>query len=47
MTPTTLVDGQFSQRQERMTPGVSGPAASKVLLTELANYFDRAPRGVP
>ena len=28
-----------------MTKGASGPAAFKVLLAELADYFDRAPRG--
>ena len=28
-----------------MTKRASGPAAFKVLLTELADYFDRAPRG--
>ena len=40
-----LVDDLFSQLQERMTSGSSGPAAFKTLLADFADYFDRAPRG--
>ena len=40
-----LVDDLFSQLQERMMTGSSGPAAFKILLADFANYFDRAPRG--
>ena len=40
-----LIDDLFSQLQERMTSGSSGPAASKTLLTDFADDFDRAPRG--
>ena len=40
-----LVDDLCTQLQERMAKGASGPAAFKVLLAELADYFDRAPRG--
>ena len=40
-----LVDDLFSQLQERMTTGSSGPAAFKILLADFADYFDRAPRG--
>ena len=40
-----LVDNLFSQLQERMTSGVSGPVAFKTLLTDFAHYFDRPPRG--
>ena len=39
-----LVDDLFSQLQERMTSGSSGPAAFKTLLADFADYFDRAPR---
>lgn len=35
----------FAKLHERMTKGASGSAAFKVLLTELADYFDPAPRG--
>ena len=40
-----LVDDLFSQLQERMMTGSSGPAAFKILLADFADYFDRAPRG--
>ena len=40
-----LIDDLFSQLQERMTSGASGPMAFKTLLTDFADYFDRAPRG--
>ena len=40
-----LIDDLFSQLQERMTSRSSGPAAFKTLLTDFADYFDRAPRG--
>ena len=40
-----LVDDLFSQLEERMTTGSSGPAAFKTLLADFADYFDRAPRG--
>ena len=39
------VDDLFLQIQERLTSGSGGPAAFKILLTDLADYFDRAPRG--
>ena len=40
-----LVDDLFLQIQERLSSGSGGPAAFKILLTDLADYFDRAPRG--
>ena len=40
-----LVDDLFSQLQERMMTGSSGPAAFKIWLADFADYFDRAPRG--
>ena len=40
-----LIDDLFSQLQERMTSGPSGPVAFKTLLADFADYFDRAPRG--
>ena len=40
-----LVDDLFSQIQERITAGSSGPEALKILLADSADYFDRAPRG--
>ena len=40
-----LVDDLFSQLQERMTAGSSGPEAFKTLLADFAGYFDRAPCG--
>ena len=40
-----LADDLFSQLQERMTSGSSGPEAFKTLLADFADYFDRAPRG--
>ena len=40
-----LVDDLFSQLQERMMTGSSGPAAFKILLADFVDHFDRAPRG--
>ena len=40
-----LVDDLFSQLQERLSSGSGVPAAFKTLLTDFADYFDRAPRG--
>ena len=40
-----LVDDLFSQLQERMTAGSSGPEAFKTLLADFPDYFDRAPCG--
>ena len=40
-----LIDDIFAQLQERLASGVDGPAAFGTLLTDLADYFDRAPRG--
>ena len=40
-----LVDDLFSQLQERMTSGSSGPEAFKTLLADFTDYFNRAPRG--
>ena len=40
-----LVDDLFLQIQERLSSGSGGPAAFKILLTDFADYFDRAPRG--
>ena len=40
-----LVDDLFSQLQERLSSGSGGLAAFKTLLTDFADYFDRAPRG--
>ena len=40
-----LVDDLFSQIQERLSSGSGGPAAFKTLLTDFADYFDRAPPG--
>ena len=40
-----LVDDLFLQIQERLSSGSGGPAAFKILLTNLADYFDQAPRG--
>ena len=40
-----LIDDLFSQLQERLSSCSSGPAAFKILLTDFADYFDRAPRG--
>ena len=39
-----LIDDLFSQLQERITSGSSGPAAFKTLLADFADYLDRAPR---
>ena len=40
-----LVDDLFLQIQEKLSSGSGGPAAFKILLTDFANYFDRAPGG--
>ena len=40
-----LVDDLFLQIRERLSSGSGGPAAFKILLTDLADYFDRASRG--
>ena len=40
-----LIDDRFAQLQERLASGVNGPAAFGTLLTDVADYFDRAPRG--
>ena len=40
-----LVDDLFAQLQERPASGVDGPAAFRTLLTDVADHFDRAPRG--
>ena len=40
-----LVDDLFSQLQKRLSSGSSEPAAFKILLTDFAEFFDRAPRG--
>ena len=39
-----LVDDLFAQLQKRLAFGVDGPAAFRTLLTDVAGYFDRAPR---
>ena len=40
-----LVDDLFAQLQENLASGVDGPATFRTLLTDVADYFDRAPRG--
>ena len=40
-----LVDDLFAQLQERLASGVDGPGAFKTILTDVADHFDRAPRG--
>ena len=40
-----LIDDLFAQLQERLASGVDGPAAFGTLLNDVADYFDRAPRG--
>ena len=40
-----LMDDLFAQSQERLASRMDGPAAFRTLLTDVANYFDRAPRG--
>ena len=40
-----LVDDLFLQTQERLSSGSGGPAAFRILLTYVTEYFDRAPRG--
>ena len=40
-----LDDDLFAQLQERLTSSFRGPTALKTLLTDFADYFDRAPRG--
>ena len=41
-----LVDDLFAQLQERLTSEIDGPAGFRTLLIDVADYFDRAPRGV-
>ena len=36
------VDDLFAQLQERLTSGVDGPAAFRILLIDVADYSDRA-----
>ena len=38
-----LIHDLFAQLQERPASGVDGPAAFRTLLTDVADYFDRAP----
>ena len=38
-----LVDDLFAQLQENLASGVDGPATFRTLLTDVADYFDRAP----
>ena len=41
-----LVEDLFAQLlQERLVSGTYGPAASRALLIDVTDYFDRAPRG--
>ena len=40
-----LIADLFAQLQERLASGVDGPAAFGTLLTDVADYFDRTPRG--
>ena len=40
-----LVEDVFSQLQERVSSGSSGPDAFKILLADFGDFFDRAPRG--
>ena len=40
-----LIDDVFAQLQERLDSGADRPAAFRTLLTDFADYFDRAPRG--
>ena len=40
-----LIDDLFAQLQEKPTSGVDGPAVFGTLLTDITDYFDRAPRG--
>ena len=40
-----LVNDLFAQLQERLASGVDGPAAFRILLIDVTDYFDRAPRG--
>ena len=40
-----LIADLFAQLQERLASGVDGPAAFGTLLTDVTDYFDRAPRG--
>ena len=39
-----LIDDLFAQLKERLASDVDGPAAFGTLLTDVADYFDRAPR---
>ena len=40
-----LIDDLFAQLQERLASRVGGPVAFGTLLTDVADYFDRVPRG--
>ena len=40
-----LVDDLSAQLQEGLASGVDGPAAFRIVLTDVTYYFDRAPRG--
>ena len=40
-----FIDDLFAQLQERLALGMDEPAAFETLLTDVADYFDRAPRG--
>ena len=40
-----LIDDLFAQLQEKLASGVDGPVAFRTLLTDVTDYFDRAPRG--
>ena len=40
-----LVDDLFAQLRETLASGVNGLSAFRTLLTDVAGYFDRAPRG--
>ena len=40
-----LVGCFFSQLQEKLNSGVGGPSAFRTFLTDIADHFDRAPRG--
>ncbi|CAN0452499.1 unnamed protein product, partial [Ascophyllum nodosum] len=43
--PPTVSRPPPSGQEERLSSGSAGPAAFKTLLTDFADYFDRAPRG--
>ena len=40
-----LVDDLFTRLQEKLASGMDGPGAFRTLLTDVADHFDRAPRG--